>query len=413
MLLGLVLLGVARAVTVETRRVVHDGQSYTSRIMPAYLSAGGPPLLLVPPVGVGIDNLFYRRFQSAWYDRGGGATHAPDLLGTGSASPKPRCAYAPEVWGAQLDAYARGVVGEPCVLVVQGGLLAAALEAWRLGGPETIAGVSLLSPPPLSLVTDDAEEAFARRAATAPPGPPTRRAPRRISRLAWAAAASPLGNLFFRRLRGRRGARIADFTRENLCGIPPLVLGYPRILQKSLPPSNRTRFPRFLDRSYSLPELSTTRERAPKNSFRNTQVEGILNRLGFHTGENLFADPAAVDREWVDQCVASAADARSRFATLAYLCGTIPAGGTWRDDRGGVLDALTVPTQIVRGDFPGASDPVARTENALRRLPNPACSFVVPRARACLPYEQPEKTAAAVRAFVAELPGADPRVTTL
>lgn len=342
MLLGLVLLGVARAVTVETRRVVHDGQSYTSRIMPAYLSAGGPPLLLVPPVGVGIDNLFYRRFQTAWYDRGGGATHAPDLLGTGSASPKPRCAYAPEVWGAQLDAYARGVVGEPCVLVVQGGLLAAALEAWRLGGPETIAGVSLLSPPPLSFVTDDAEKAFARRAATAPPGPPTRRAPRRISRLAWAAAASPLGNLFFRRLRGRRGARIADFTRENL-----------------------------------------------------------------------FADPAAVDREWVDQCVASAADARSRFATLAYLCSTIPAGGTWRDDRGGVLDALTVPTQIVRGDFPGASDPVARTESALRRLPNPACSFVVPCARACLPYEQPEKTAAAVRAFVAELPGADPRVTTL
>ena len=39
--------------------------------------------------------------------------------------------------------------------------------------------------------------------------------------------------------------------------------GIPRILQKSLPPSNRTRFPRFLDRSYSLPEFSTTREREP------------------------------------------------------------------------------------------------------------------------------------------------------
>ena len=30
--------------------------------------------------------------------------------------------------------------------------------------------------------------------------------------------------------------------------------GTPRTLQNSLPPSNRTRFPRFLDRSTSLPE---------------------------------------------------------------------------------------------------------------------------------------------------------------
>ena len=37
-----------------------------------------------------------------------------------------------------------------------------------------------------------------------------------------------------------------------------------------------------MDRSHSLPEFSTTRERTPKNSFRNARVEGLSNRSGFH-----------------------------------------------------------------------------------------------------------------------------------
>ena len=41
-----------------------------------------PPLLLIPPVGVGIDRQFYARLQDVW---DGGDTHAPDLLGTGDA----------------------------------------------------------------------------------------------------------------------------------------------------------------------------------------------------------------------------------------------------------------------------------------------------------------------------------------
>ena len=40
--------------------------------------------------------------------------------------------------------------------------------------------------------------------------------------------------------------------------------GIQRILQTSLPPSNRTRFPRFLDRSSSPPEFSTTEGRPLK-----------------------------------------------------------------------------------------------------------------------------------------------------
>ena len=111
-----------------------------------------PPLLLIPPVGVGIDRQFYARFQDVW---AGGDTHAPDLLGTGDAKPKPRRFYKPEVWAGQLDAYVREVIGEPCVLVSQGGLLPVALEMWRLSGTDTVRGVACLSPPPLSFVASE------------------------------------------------------------------------------------------------------------------------------------------------------------------------------------------------------------------------------------------------------------------
>jgi pimeloyl-ACP methyl ester carboxylesterase len=333
MLRLLPLLAAAHALSVgTTRTVTFEKQRYDATITDG--DASLPPLVLIPPVGVGIDRAFWVKFQRVW--DGGAATHAPDLLGTGTAAPKPRKFYGPEVWARQLDAYVRDEVGRPCTLVVQGGLLPCALEMWRLGGRDTIAGVSLLSPPPLRFVCDDADEPWtAKKAGAPPPGPPTPRASRRIQRLAWAASASPVGNLFFRRLRGKRGARIRDFTDKNL-----------------------------------------------------------------------FAGEC--DDAWVEQCVAAARDSRGRFATLAYLCGTIPGGGAWRDDRGAVLDALDAPTQIIRGDFPGAFDPANRTAAALARLPRPADSFVVPGARACLPYEQPELTAAALRHFVA---GGDPPAT--
>ena len=57
--------------------------------------------------------------------------HSPDLLGTGTATPKPRRFYTPSVWAEQLDAYISDELQTPCVLVVQGGLLPSALELWR------------------------------------------------------------------------------------------------------------------------------------------------------------------------------------------------------------------------------------------------------------------------------------------
>ena len=318
---------------------------------------GLPPLVLIPPVGVGIDRRFFSRLQDCW--QGGAATHAPDLLGIGSATPKPRRFYAPEVWAGQLDDYIRSL-GEPCVLVSQGGQLPCALETWRLGGAETIKGLALLSPPPLSFVTDDEGAAPDRTA------PPRRRAKRRAARVAWALSASPVGNAS----RRARKSSVWSCSRR----------GYDA------------------DRPRGKPLHAVATNDAVRRFFRRLRGANGA-RIKSFTERSLFA--GEVDDRWVRQCVDSARDARGRFATLSYLCGTIPAGGVWRDDRGPLLADLDVPTTVVRGDFPGARDPVARTRDALAGLPAPAGGYVVDGARACLPWEQPERCAAAVGDFVA------------
>ena len=150
----------------ETYEVsVQPGTGTSSRPKP-------PPLVLIPPVGVGIDRKFYDRVQREWAALGApAAMHSIDLLGTGSSTPKPRRFYSPQVWADQLDGYIRDELKEPCVLVVQGGLLPSALEVWRRSGSKAIAGVSVLSPPPLRFFTQ-AEDAADDAAAT-PAGQPT------------------------------------------------------------------------------------------------------------------------------------------------------------------------------------------------------------------------------------------------
>ena len=53
-----------------------------------------------------------------------------------------------------------------------------------------------------------------------------------------------------------------------------------------------------------------------------------------------------MDDEWLDNCLAGAADSRGRYATFSYLAGSIPAGGAWRDERGDLFDAMDVPLQV-------------------------------------------------------------------
>lgn len=166
-----------------------------------------------------------------------------------------------------------------------------------------------------------------------PPPAARRRASRRVQRVAWAVACSPLGNLFFRRLRGGQptGARIRDFTQRNL-----------------------------------------------------------------------FARPEDVDEEWMANCIAGSRDARGRFATFAYLCGSIPAGGAWRDDRGAIFDSLTVPLQLLRGDYGGVENARARSEALLSRAPQPSrsCSAIICGSRACVAYERALQTAHLLAKFV-------------
>ena len=98
-------------------------------------------------MGVGIDRNFFNRLHDEWKDLGAPAEmHAPDLLGTGSSSPKPRRFYSPEVWAEQLESYILEEVGVPCVLVVQGGLFPVALELWRRQGRAAVAGLRVAVP---------------------------------------------------------------------------------------------------------------------------------------------------------------------------------------------------------------------------------------------------------------------------
>ena len=169
---------------------------------------GVPPLLLIPPVGVGIDRNFFNRLHDEWKDLGAPAEmHAPDLLGTGSSSPKPRRFYSPDVWAEQLESYILEEVGVPCVLVVQGGLFPVVLELWRRQGRAAVAGVSCLSPPALRFFASPeiSQVPLIRR--------------RAVSRFLWLIANTPFGGWFYRRLRGPRrqpGERTKQFTERNL-----------------------------------------------------------------------------------------------------------------------------------------------------------------------------------------------------
>ena len=287
-----------------------------------------PPVVMVPPVGVGIDRKFYTKLLDEWERLGLPVElHALDLLGCGSSRPLPRRFYTPEVWAEQVLEYVQTSVGRPVVLMVQGGMAPVALETWRMGGGRpTIAGVIFMSPPPFqffamrtaAIAADYDEEQLA----LIPPRT------RRWQRLFWLLAQSSVGGFAFRYLRGKRGERIREFSEANL-----------------------------------------------------------------------FARAAAVDEKWVEQCVAAARPTRTRHATFSYLCGTIPDGGCWRDDRSEQLESLDVPCQVIRGD--NVPDAAERLRAASDLLAMPSCCAVVKGARAVLPYEAPRATAELVARFMA------------
>ena len=132
------------------------------------------------------------------------------------------------------------------------------------------AGVLVAAPP---------RDGDGARPAGPPPGSAAYAA--RGGALAWdAAGASPAARGRRMPLFGRRGggapasARGGTLALADVVDVAPAsapraeshrwLWGPRRILQSSLPPSNRTRFSRFLDRPSSLPEISRTGEKSPK-----------------------------------------------------------------------------------------------------------------------------------------------------
>ncbi|EOD11370.1 hypothetical protein EMIHUDRAFT_469842, partial [Emiliania huxleyi CCMP1516] len=198
---------------IRTRLLNYNGFTYTSSVVPASAASPAlPPVVLLPPIGVGIDRTFCGRLLEAWAVASPSATlHAIDVIGMGDSSPKPRMKRrllggweepprTPREWAEQVVAYITEEVGEPCVVVGQSNLCTVALEAAALD-PEAVKGVVLLGPPAVeALSLDKSPEAIAK---------------------VWRIVGSPVGAALFRF--ARRKPFLASFSKKNLFADPALV----------------------------------------------------------------------------------------------------------------------------------------------------------------------------------------------
>ena len=201
----------APALTVSTRTVSFNGATYSAAVVPAARpEAKLPPVVLLPPIGVGIDRTFCVKFLDAWAAAAPGpALHAIDVVGMGDSQPKPKMKRfggwdepprTPAGWAEQTLAYIDSEVGEPCVVAGQSNLCAVALEAASLK-PSSVAGVVLVGPP--------AVEALSLNK------------PQEDIDKVWRLVGSPLGAALFRF--ARRKAFLGSFSRKNLFANPDLV----------------------------------------------------------------------------------------------------------------------------------------------------------------------------------------------
>ncbi|CAM9329009.1 unnamed protein product, partial [Heterosigma akashiwo] len=157
------------------------------------------PILLIPPIGVGISNQFFTRFINAWKQTKDARSpiYAPDLIGCGTSVPMPTendKPLTPADWGEQLSSYIKEEIGQPVILVSQGGSAPIALSTLQLRS-DMIKGLILLTPPnPKSLTTQTNKL---------------------ISNTFYSVfSRSILGDWFYRIARGR--AFLKDFSEKNL-----------------------------------------------------------------------------------------------------------------------------------------------------------------------------------------------------
>jgi len=193
------------------RSVAYRGSTYSAAVVPAK-APNLPPVVLLPPIGVGIDRTFCGRLVDAWAAdaSAGPALHAIDVLGMGDSSPKPRMKRpfggwdepprTPREWAEQVVAYVQDEVGEPCVVVGQSNLCTVALEAAAMGNG-SVMGVVLVGPPAIEALSID-------KPLTA------------IDKI-WRIVSSPIGAVLFRF--ARRKAFLESFSRRNLFANPSEV----------------------------------------------------------------------------------------------------------------------------------------------------------------------------------------------
>jgi pimeloyl-ACP methyl ester carboxylesterase len=152
------------------------------------------PLLLVPPIGVGLSRRFWDRFIQAWLQAGSpNSIYNPDLLGCGE-SDMPRVAYTPEDWAAQLAHFVQTVIRQPVIAVVQGASCSIGIEIVQQTGTEWIRGLVLTGPPAWAVMTNAG--------------------PNWQQKLVWNLLDSPLGQGFYRY--AQRRAFIESFSSRQL-----------------------------------------------------------------------------------------------------------------------------------------------------------------------------------------------------
>ncbi|CEM26925.1 unnamed protein product [Vitrella brassicaformis CCMP3155] len=147
-----------------------------------------PPVVVIPPVGVGISMEVWKRMAKHYLSQGWDAEapmHLIDLLGTGTCEPKtgPSAGGEPfttALYAAQLQHYIETHVREPVVLVAQGASATVAMALLERS-PQLLRGLILTSSP---------GRRRALRSLQSGPGV--------FSRLAWRASETRAGRAFYR-----------------------------------------------------------------------------------------------------------------------------------------------------------------------------------------------------------------------
>ena len=205
------LLALAPTVPI-TKTIAYKQYTYSVCVVPPTLQSL-PPVIVLPPIGVGIDRTFCGRLVDAWAQTEAPlpALHTIDVIGMGDSQPKPKMRRTfnggwaepprtPREWAEQVVAYVRDEVGEPAVIVGQSNLCAVALEAAALD-PRAVCGVVLVGPPAVeALSLNKPQESIDK---------------------IWRIVGSPVGAALYRF--ARRKPFLSSFSKKNLFANPEQV----------------------------------------------------------------------------------------------------------------------------------------------------------------------------------------------